>query len=272
MATYAVGDVHGCLETLNRLLDRVEFDFRRDRLWLVGDLVNGGPDSLEVLRWVREREEGVVTVLGNHDLHMLAVAAGGASMSERDNFDEVLEAPDADELLEWLRHRPLVHRRGEWLMVHAGLLPSWTTEEAVSLAGELEERLASEEAGGFLEVMHGNEPRRWRPELGGDDRLRLIVNALTRLRTVERDGAIDFDFASGLDELPDELTPWFEAEDRASSGTRIVCGHWSAIGYHRAGAVHVLDSGCAWGGELTALRLEDETLFQVDSELPAVFG
>lgn len=271
MATYAVGDIHGCFETFRRLLECIEFDPGSDRLWLVGDLVNGGPDSVEVLRWVRRHGDCTVTVLGNHDLHLLAVASGAVSMRDSDDFDDVLEASDRDELLGWLRRRPLVHREGDTLMVHAGLLPEWTLEDAVSLAGEVEEVLRSESADRFLDEMYGNRPRGWRSALEGIDRLRVIVNACTRLRALDGRGDIDFEFTDELEALPDFLTPWFEFHGAAWRGARVVCGHWSAIGYHRSGAVHALDSGCAWGARLTAMRLDDERLFQVDSELPAVF-
>ena len=269
---YAIGDIHGCFETLGRLLDAIEFDPADDRLWLVGDLVNGGPDSLEVLRWVRRHPDSVTTVLGNHDLHMLAVASGAAEMRGKDNFEPVLRAPDADELLDWLRHRPLLVREGESAMVHAGLLPDWTIDEAEQVAGEVEAALQSGEAGEFFEAMYGNEPRRWRDDPTGHDRLRIVVNATTRMRTVDPDGAIQFDYKQGLDGIPDGQMPWFAHPRRRSTDTRLVFGHWSAIGYHSEANTHALDSGCSWGGPLSALRLEDERLFQVDSELPAVFG
>jgi len=266
MATYAIGDIHGCLETLRRLLDRIDWDPERDRLWLVGDLVNGGPDSLGVLRWVRERSDRTVTVLGNHDLHLLAVAAGEAPNRPEDTFGRLLEAPDADRLLNWLRRRPMLHSSGDTVLVHAGLLPEWTADEAGRLAGELEEALRERDPSELFAEMYGNHPRGWSGELEGIDRLRVVVNALTRMRTLE-EGRMDFDFKGEPQNAPGHLEPWYSAEPRRWGGRRVVCGHWSAAGYRRSGDVHLLDSGCRWGGELTALRLDDEKLFQVESEL-----
>lgn len=271
MATYAIGDIHGCFETLRRLLERIDWAPARDRLWLVGDLVNGGPDSLGVLRWVREHSEQVVTVLGNHDLHMLAVAAGEAPERPKDTFRPILEAPDADELLDWLRRRPMLHRAEETVLVHAGVLPDWTVDRAEQLAGELEDALRSREPADLFEDMYGNRPRTWSDDLEGIDRLRVIVNAFTRMRTLDERGAMDFEYKQTLDEVPDDLEPWFSVEGRRSKGTRIVCGHWSAAGYHCEDGVHLLDSGCVWGGSLTALRLDDEELCRVASEMPDAF-
>ena len=277
MATYAIGDVHGCLETLERLLEAIEFDRRADRLWFVGDLVNGGPDSLGVLRRVREMGDRATTVLGNHDLHMLAVAAGAHELREDDTFTDVLDAPDGDELLEWFRHRKMLHRSGpdlddETLMVHAGLMPRWSASRAEGLARELEAALRGDDHPDLLDEMYGNEPRAWSDQLDGIERMRLLVNAFSRMRCLDRRGRLDFSYKETLEGVPDGLVPWFDHPERRSTDVRIVFGHWSAIGYHRRAGVHALDSGCVWGGELSALRLEDEELFQVDSELPAVFG
>jgi len=272
MATYAIGDIHGCFETLQRLLDRIDYDRASDRLWFVGDLVNGGPDSLGVLRWVRERTDDVVTVLGNHDLHMLAVAAGEAPERPNDTFRPVLEAADADDLLDWLRRRPMLHRRDGAVLLHAGLFPSWTVERAEQLAAEVEEALRRRGPAELFADMYGNRPRTWSDEFEGIDRIRVIVNALTRMRSLQKeDRGIDFDYKQQLEGVPEHLEPWFAVDDAEWEGARMVFGHWSAIGYHRSGTVHALDSGCVWGDSLTALRLEDEALFQVDSELPEVF-
>lgn len=271
MSTYVIGDVHGCLDTLDRLLEAISFDPDDDRLWFVGDLVNGGPDSAEVVRRVRDFGDDAVCVLGNHDLHLLAVAAVDAPTRERDTFEDLLEAPDSDELLEWLRHRPLVHREGDTLMVHAGLYPSWTADRAVELAGETERLLRSDRYVDFLDRMYGNEPRGWSDDLEGVERHRVIVNGTTRMRCLDEAGRMDFDYKETLDGIPDGLMPWFAHPDRQSTDVDVVFGHWSAIGYHAEDRVHALDSGCTWGDTLSALRLDDGELFQVDSELPAVF-
>jgi bis(5'-nucleosyl)-tetraphosphatase (symmetrical) len=271
MSTWVVGDVHGCRKTLDRLLDVIDFDAERDELWTTGDLVNGGPDSLAVLRWARNLGDALTVVLGNHDLHMLAVASGARPMRESDDFGDVLEAPDADDLLDWLRHRPLLHRRGETVLVHAGLLPSWDLDRAEQLAGEVESVLRSGEAGTFFESMYGNEPRAWDDALEGEDRWRIVVNTTTRMRTLDEAGRLDFDFKETLEDVPDDRVPWFEHPDRVTEGARLLFGHWSAIGYHRRGRVHALDSGCVWGGELTAMRLEDGEIVQVPSEMPEQF-
>jgi len=271
MSTYAIGDIHGCLETFERLLEAIAFDPGADRLWCVGDLVNGGPDSLGVLRRVREFGERAIVCLGNHDLHLLAVATGAAEARESDTFHDVLEAPDLATWIDWLRHRQLVHRDNDWLMVHAGLLPDWTSDRATELAGETEDLLRSDHCESFLDDMYGNHPRRWRDDLGGIERHRLLVNATTRMRCLDADARIDFDYKRQLDGIPEDLMPWFRHPDRQSTDVEIVFGHWSAIGYHREDRIHALDSGCVWGGALTALRLEDREVFQVDSELPVVF-
>jgi bis(5'-nucleosyl)-tetraphosphatase (symmetrical) len=272
MATYAIGDIHGCWETLQDLLERIDYTPDNDRVWLVGDLVNGGPDSLQVLRWARRLGDRGVTVLGNHDLHMLAVAHGAHDLQPDDTFQDLLEADDAGELLDWLRRRPLIHRRDDWVMVHAGLLPQWTVEDAVDAAREVEARLRGPDLDGFFDDMYGNEPKIWSDDLEGIDRERLIINAMTRMRCVEPNGALDFDYKETLAGIPNGLHPWFAHPKRRSRQARIIFGHWSAIGYlHREG-VYAMDSGARWGGKLTALRLDDRRVFQVESHRPSHFG
>lgn len=268
MARYAIGDIHGCFETFERLLERISFDPTGDRLWLTGDLINGGPDSLRTLRWVVEHQENVDTVLGNHDLHMLAVASGARQMREKDTFSELLKAPDADELLAWLKAQPLVRKQEGYLMVHAALLPQWSAEDALRLSGEAQRMLRSDKAPDFFEHMYGNKPAHWREDLEGHDRLRVVVNAMTRLRTLARTGAMRFDFSGPLEALPAGHTPWFQTSRPAWRDHKVIFGHWSALGLHKVGPICALDSGCVWGGKLTALRLEDEAIFQVTSEMP----
>lgn len=263
MATYAIGDLQGCLAPLERLLQALAFDRARDRLWFVGDLVNRGPDSLGCLRFVRGLGDSAVAVLGNHDLHLLCVAAGVARSRKRDTLQPVLDAPDRAELLEWLRTRPLLHVEGAYAMVHAGLLPEWGVAEARALAGEVEACLAGPEWLSFLAVLYGNEPSRWDTRLVGYDRLRTIVNAMTRLRVLRADGAMDLAFKGEPHESSGESIAWFDMPGRQSATHTLVCGHWSALGLRVTDAVISLDSGCVWGRALTAIRLEDRQVFQV---------
>ena len=269
MATYAIGDVQGCAEALFSLLERIEFDRERDRLWFAGDLVNRGPQSLAVLRFVHGLGECAVTVLGNHDLHLLAAAAGARKPRTKDTFDDVLNAPDREALLGWLRTRPLLHydEASGYAMVHAGLPPQWTLEEAETLAREVEAALRGAEAADLLHYMYGDEPRRWSPALTGPARLRFVVNALTRLRYVTPDGELEFSHAGPPGTQARGLVPWFEAPGRRSQGTRIVFGHWATLQVHAPvdprHRVHHVDTGCVWGGSLSALRLEDERRFSV---------
>lgn len=263
MATYAIGDIQGCYEPLQQLLHTIQFDPQRDTLWLAGDLVNRGPGSLEVLRWAFAHRDVLRVVLGNHDLHLLAVDAGHGKHHDEDTLQTILDAPDKTTLLDWLRRQKLVHRENGWLMVHAGLLPQWSADDAERLAREVEKRLQADDYREFLRHMYGNKPGRWDESLQGDDRLRLIVNAMTRMRLVTADGAIDLKFKGELDNAPPELHAWFDAPDRRSADTPIVCGHWSALGLRLDENLCALDSGCLWGGDLTALRLEDRQVFQI---------
>jgi bis(5'-nucleosyl)-tetraphosphatase (symmetrical) len=266
MATYAIGDVQGCFTTLERLLRRIDFDPGRDRLWLVGDLVNRGPSSLEVLRWAKSLGRNLVTVLGNHDLHLLARAEGLREARPRDTFDDVLEAPDRDALLEWLAGRPLFHREGEFVMVHAGLHPEWSLDEAEALAWEAQEALRSRKRYSLLEWFEDSEPRRWSDSLDGPERLRLTVDVLTRIRTVKVTGDLCLEFAGPPDQAPEGCVPWFERSE-LPAGSTVLFGHWAALGLHLGRNAIGLDTGCAWGRSLTALRLEDRQVFEEPSEL-----
>ncbi|MDA1116933.1 MAG: symmetrical bis(5'-nucleosyl)-tetraphosphatase [Proteobacteria bacterium] len=259
MATYAIGDVQGCNDELQALLSRLTFDRARDRLWFVGDLVNRGPDSLGALRFVRSLGDAAVVVLGNHDLHLLCVAGGHARMRDDDTLDELLAAPDAPELLDWLRGRPLLHSENCYVMVHAGLLPQWTIRTALTLACEVQDALRAPSYSEFLARMYGGTPLAWRDDLLGWDRLRVIVNAMTRLRFCN--GAGEMDLSAKGAQAPDGFRPWFEL--RPAGDPPIICGHWSALGLKLTEKLVALDSGCVWGGSLTALRLEDRALFQV---------
>ena len=257
MATYAIGDVQGCFDELQALLERISFS-TADRLWFVGDLVNRGPQSLRVLRFVRSLGNRAVTVLGNHDLHLVAQHEGLERARSDDTFADVLAAPDRGELVDWLRGRPLMHVEGELAMVHAGLLPQWTRDRAAALAAEVASALRTDHRE-FLAHMYGSTPDRWRDDLAGWDRLRVIVNAMTRMRFCTPEGRMEF--RSKATQAPAGYVPWYEARPRESG--LLVCGHWSALGLKLAPQVALLDSGCVWGGALSALRLEDRRVIQV---------
>jgi bis(5'-nucleosyl)-tetraphosphatase (symmetrical) len=258
MATYVLGDVQGCFDELQALLRKIRFS-AGDRLWFVGDLVNRGPKSLAVLRFVRDLGERAVTVLGNHDLHLVAQHEGVERSRADDTLDDVLAAPDRAELVGWLRERPLMHVEGRHAMVHAGLLPQWTVDKARQLASEVEATLKERSYREFLMHMYGSHPDRWRDDLAGWDRLRVIVNAMTRMRFCTPEGRMEFR-AKGK-EPPPGYRRWYET--RRGDGHSIVCGHWSALGLELAPRVSLLDSGCVWGGALTALRLEDRSVHQL---------
>jgi len=257
MPTYAIGDIQGCELELQRLLERLKFDPTADRLWFTGDLVNRGPGSLGVLRLVHSLDACSVVVLGNHDLHLLALAAGNGRHAKKSTLDEVLKAPDREELLHWLRHRPLLHHDAAkgYTLIHAGLPPQWTLALAQDLARELEETLRGPHWQDFLFAMYGDQPDRWRPDLAGLERLRFITNCLTRLRYCTLDGALALKEKRPLASRPPHLVPWFQCPDRRSREARIIFGHWSALGYWDQDNVWGIDSGCLWGGTLTAVRV-----------------
>jgi bis(5'-nucleosyl)-tetraphosphatase (symmetrical) len=259
MSTYAIGDVQGCFEELRQLLAQCAFKERVDRLWFVGDLVNRGPKSLDTLRFVKQLGTRAIVVLGNHDLHLVSVHEGLAKPREADTFDDVLSAPDRHELINWLRTRPMMHVEGGWAMVHAGLVPQWTMDKARTLAGEVERALAGPDYREFLKNMYGSKPDHWADTLTGWDRLRVIVNVMTRLRFCTAEGRMEFR-AKGT-EAPAGYRPWFSFRHKDKEA--ILCGHWSALGLKVNGKLAALDSGCVWGGKLSALRLEDRTLFEV---------
>jgi bis(5'-nucleosyl)-tetraphosphatase (symmetrical) len=265
MSHYVVGDIQGCYDEFRQLLELIAFSKDRDRLWLVGDLVNRGPDSLGVLRTVKELGAAATTVLGNHDLHLLTVAAGYRKPHRHDTLGPILDADDREELLLWLRTRPLVVHSGDLLLVHAGLLPSWTAATAIMLSREVETVLASDAHDDFLRHLYGDLPARWDETLTGYDRLRVIVNACTRLRYCTADDSMDLAEKRGPAYAPAGFAPWFAQPGRRSANATVLCGHWSAVQLMLAPRIAMLDSGCLWGGTLTALRLDDARLFQVPS-------
>jgi bis(5'-nucleosyl)-tetraphosphatase (symmetrical) len=260
MAIFAVGDIQGCYDELQRLLTRIKFNPAEDTLWFTGDLVNRGPQSLEALRFVKSLGERAICVLGNHDLHLLALAAGADRHKSADTLDAVLSAPDREELLQWLRQRPLLHHDEAlgFTLVHAGLPPQWDLATAGRCAQELETALRGADYAEFFRHMYGNQPARWSPELQGYERLRFIVNCFTRLRFVSAGGDLDLASKGAPGTQPEGYLPWFAAPGRKSAELHIVFGHWSTVGEVNGHNVYPLDTGCVWGGRLSALRLDGD--------------
>lgn len=258
MALYVIGDVQGCFGELEALLGQIAFDPASDRLWFAGDLVNRGPRSLEVLRFVKGLGDVAVAVLGNHEMHLLAVAAGVRHPGRSDTFDDILGAPDRGELIDWLRTRPLMHRDpvGNTVMVHAGLAPQWDIATAESCAREVERELRSERFTDLLARMYGDYPDLWSPDLQGIERWRFIINSFTRLRMCDPEGRLRIGARGPVRERDDGLIPWFEVPGRANANTTIVFGHWAVLGCYEAPGIYATDSGCVWGGKLSALRLD----------------
>lgn len=263
MATYAIGDVQGCSEPLQRLLELIRFDPSTDRLWFVGDLVNRGPDSLGVLRYIKNLRDRAVVVLGNHDLFLLAVAEQITTVRPEDTLHDILAAPDLDELLAWLRRQRLFYREDPFALVHAGLLPQWSTDEAEKLAHEVEAGLQGPDYRNVLRTLYPSRHLQWSPALTGPTRLATIIKVLTRLRACAPDGQMESSFSGSPERIPSGYFPWFKIENRKHRDTTIVCGHWAALGLHCEDHLLSIDSGCVWGRQLTAVRLEDRALFQV---------
>ncbi len=264
METFAIGDVQGCADELQHLLARIDTMSPGARIVFVGDLVNRGPASLQTLRWVKAMGPRARTVLGNHDLHLLAAAHGVRAPAPSDTIDDILTAPDRDELLDWLRHQPLALMADGWLVVHAGVLPNWHATQVLALAAEVETRLQSANWIDFLHAMYGNQPARWSDSLQGNERLRCIVNALTRLRFCSAEGEMEFATKEGPGAPPAGFLPWFDVPGRLTADVPVLFGHWSTLGILRRENLFGLDSGCVWGGKLSALRLSDSVLVQVD--------
>ncbi len=260
MATYAIGDVQGCFDELRALLNEIKFDPTEDRLWFAGDLVNRGQKSLEVLRFVKSLGDRAITVLGNHDLHLLAVVQGRRSPLAKDQMEAILNAPDRDELCDWLRQQPLLHRDDElgYVMLHAGLPPQWSLDDAEARAAEVEHVLRSDESAEFINHMYGNEPAQWSDELAGWARLRFITNCLTRLRFCDEQGRLELNEKGAPGSQPEGYQPWFDLRAHQHDEHPILFGHWSTLGMRLPGNVHALDTGCVWGGRLSALRIDGE--------------
>lgn len=265
MAYYAVGDVQGCFGELQNLLNRIDFNYGKDTLWLTGDIVNRGPQSLETLRFVKQHDTCMQTVLGNHDLHLMAVAFAGAKLKKNDTITPILEADDSASLLHWLRHQPMMVKRSSYLMVHAGLLPEWDANFALSLAGEVESAIQAADFRHVFLKMYGNKPDQWDNRLEGMDRLRMIMNVMTRMRVISPSGKLDFDFKSTYDRIPKNLMAWFDAKKRQYTDHTVIFGHWSALGLYQKRSVIGLDTGALWGGELTAINLDTGEIVQEPS-------
>ena len=267
MSVYAIGDIQGCCDALDRLLHEIRFDPENDHLLLVGDLVNRGPESLRTLRRVRALGAAATAVLGNHDLHLLASWAGVRPLGRADTLAQVLDAPDAPELIDWVRHRPLAHRLkiGEenFLLVHAGVLPSWSATDALARAQEVESALQGSNWVQFISDMYGDEPDHWDNGLRGVERLRFIVNAFTRMRFCTADGVLDLKTKEGAGREPPGYLPWFEVPERRAMDTTVIFGHWSMLGWIEQSHLLGLDTGCVWGNTLTAVRLTDRSRVQV---------
>ncbi len=267
MATYAIGDIQGCLEPLQCLLQEIKFNPSKDKLWLAGDLINRGPDTLETLRFLYRLRDSITIVLGNHDLHFIAVYYGLRKRGKNDTLDELLRAPDCADLVYWLRQQKLVHHdpRLNFTMVHAGIPPQWDLSEALAHAREVENVLQTDKIETFLSGMYGNLPNRWDNNLAGVDRLRLITNYFTRMRFCSAEGELELQTKESVDAAPIGFAPWFSFAERKTWDQRILFGHWAALeGRTDVENVYALDTGCVWGGSLTALRLEDERWFACD--------
>ncbi len=271
MATYAIGDIQGCYHAFQALLARLSFNPQHDQLRLVGDLINRGSGSLEVLRWCYQHQACVKVVLGNHDLHALAVAHELKKAHKSDTLQAIIDAPDSDELLNWLRYQPLMitdvdEREIDYVIVHAGLLPQWTVKSALAYAQEVSAALQADDNRYFLAHMYGNEPNQWQDSLVGLDRLRVITNAMTRMRICNSTGEMEFSFKGQIEHIPIGYTPWFDNPNRQSDATRIFCGHWSALGIIQRNNVISLDTGCLWGGQLSAICIETGVITQVQHD------
>jgi bis(5'-nucleosyl)-tetraphosphatase (symmetrical) len=265
MATWVIGDVHGCWLTLQRLLQRIAWDPDRDSLWFVGDLVNRGPSSLEVLRWAYSERARLTVVMGNHDLHLLARAVGAAKPREEDTLDEVLDAPDCDELLRWLRSWPLVYHFGPYVMVHAGLAPDWNIELTLGLAETVATRIAAPDSDDVIRMLYGKRKAAWSVDLRGDEQLAAATAIFTRMRMVDSSGRAQFDFSGPPGSAPEGWKPWYIKSAVRSQGYRLLFGHWAQFGFYRAHDAICLDSGCVYGGRLTGLCLNDGAVVQEDT-------
>ncbi len=266
MTTYVIGDVHGCLKQLDQLLAMIERETPDAQLLFTGDIINRGPDSLGVLRRVMAMGDKAQMVLGNHDLHLLGIAAGARKMKPDDTVQPIFDAPDCAELLDWFRNRPMAYPVGEnGILVHAGLLPQWTYKKTFALAEELQQALRSHQWRALMVDMYGNKPDQWDDDLDGTDRLRCIINSFTRLRFCTGEGVMEFNAKLGPETAPQRYMPWFEVPGRKTRSNLVIFGHWSTLGLVNRPNLLAVDTGCLWGGVLTAVRLDDRAVFQARS-------
>lgn len=266
MTTYAIGDLQGCGGALDRLLDKISFDPTRDRLWFAGDIVNRGPSSLQALQTVIALGDAAITVLGNHDLHLLMVMAGFRKTAAKDTLDDILKHADRDEYFHWLRHRPFLHHDWQlgYTLVHAGIHPHWDLRTASMLARELEQVLRGENHKEFLHALPGKSPEQWSAELAGIDRLRMIASVFTRMRFCRKDGSLEYDFKGPPGDAPETLMPWYKVPGKQAANEKILFGHWASHGESTVENMYPLDFGCVWGGRLEAMALETGERMAVD--------
>ncbi len=255
MPVYAIGDIQGCYDPLLKLLEKIHFDPSADQLWFAGDLVNRGPKSLETLRFIKSLGKSAVCVLGNHDLHLLATALKQRKLKPKDSLAAILAAPDRDELLEWLRHRPLMHSDRGFHLLHAGLAPQWDIHTAQKLARQAEKVFRSDRYAEFFHHMYGDKPDIWSKTLNSMEQTRFVVNCFTRMRFCDAAGRLDFKYNGPPGSQPQHLLPWFSIPERKSRDSTLIFGHWSALGYYHGHNCYAIDTGCLWGGQLTALKL-----------------
>jgi len=255
MSIYAIGDIQGCFDDLLRLLDKIKFDQQSDQLWFAGDLVNRGPKSLETLRFIKSLGQSAITVLGNHDLHLLAMANKQRVPRKKDSLDQILDAPDCPELLYWLRHRPLFHFNDDFCLLHAGLPPQWDYSKTKKMALKAEKVLQGPKHVAFFKAMYGDKPDCWSSGLYGMNKIRFIINCFTRMRYCDVNGRLDFKNNGAVGSQPEHLMPWFSVPGRKSANMKIIFGHWSTLGYYHGHNCYAIDTGCLWGGQLTAIKL-----------------
>ena len=263
MAIYAIGDIQGCYHSFLALLKKIKFKRGRDQLWLVGDLINRGKGSLQVLRWCFKNRSSVTAVLGNHDLHGLAIKYKVIEPDDEDTLSHLIKAKDSDLLFKWLRSLPLAHYEKKHLLVHAGILPQWTIKDVLKLSKEISTQLRRKKFEDFLSSIYGNKPNKWSSTLNKNDKARIVINAMTRLRALSSAGAIDFTYKGELKNMPKKLKAWFDHPQRKTKDNIIIFGHWSALGLVTRGDIFAIDTGCVWGRALTAIRLDDKLIFSV---------
>jgi len=270
MSIYAIGDIQGCFDDLLRLLDVIKFDDKSDQLWFAGDLVNRGPKSLETLRFVKSLGSSAITVLGNHDLHLLATAYKQRKPHKKDSLTHILQADDCDELLTWLRHLPLFHYNDKFCLLHAGLPPQWNFKKTKAMALKAEKVLQGEHYLEFFKTMYGDQPNVWSTDLKGMDKIRFIINCFTRIRYCDEKGQLDFKYSGAVGSQPAPLIPWFTVANRQSKEMNIIFGHWSTLGYYHDNNCYAIDTGCLWGGQLTAIKLGENKVKRISIDCDGI--